>query len=94
MTTSGAPSHTVELETNHFQASWSSAEALNGQRQSGTGKQRKYTDCSGTQQDLLRQKEMARLHGQAFGLSVTRYKVEMCMGMGFPMGPGIPWEWE
>ena len=30
--------------------------------------------------------------GQAFGLSVTRYKVEMCMGMGFPMGPGIPWE--
>jgi len=20
--------------------------------------------------------------------------LEMCMGMGFPMGPGIPWEWE
>ena len=20
------------------------------------------------------------------------YKLEMCMGMGFPMGPGIPWE--
>ena len=20
------------------------------------------------------------------------YIVEMCMGMGFPMGPGIPWE--
>jgi len=20
------------------------------------------------------------------------YTVEMCMGMGFPMGPGIPWE--
>jgi len=20
------------------------------------------------------------------------YKVEMCMGTGFPMGPGIPWE--
>jgi len=27
----------------------------------------------------------------------TGYKtptLEMCMGMGFPMGPGIPWEWE
>ena len=21
-------------------------------------------------------------------------EVEMCMGTGFPMGPGIPWEWE
>jgi len=20
--------------------------------------------------------------------------LEMCMGMGFPMGTGIPWEWE
>jgi len=23
-----------------------------------------------------------------------RYIVEMCMGMGFPVGTGIPWEWE
>ena len=22
------------------------------------------------------------------------FRVEMCMGMGFPMGLGIPWEWE
>ena len=21
------------------------------------------------------------------------FTLEMCMGMGFPMGPGIPWEW-
>jgi len=29
---------------------------------------------------------------------VLQYKfhftLQMCMGMGFPMGPGIPWEWE
>ena len=29
--------HTPELETNHIQASWSSPEALDGQRQGGSG---------------------------------------------------------
>ena len=26
------------------------------------------------------------------GLTGPTCKLEMCMGMGFPMGPGIPWE--
>jgi len=25
-------------------------------------------------------------------MSVASSELEMCMGMGFPMGPGIPWE--
>jgi len=24
--------------------------------------------------------------------SLAAFKVEMCMGMGFPVGPGIPWK--
>ena len=44
--------------------------------------------------------------GLPFDLKCRRYTVEMCMGMGFPMGQGIPceshgngnktqnWEWE
>jgi len=27
-------------------------------------------------------------------LKCVRVKLEMCMGMGFPVGMGIPWEWE
>ena len=69
------PPQTVELETNHFQASWSSLDTLDGQRQSGSGKERKYTECCGMQQDLFREKEVARLHRQAFGLPVMWHKV-------------------
>ena len=69
------PPQTVELETNHFQASCSSLDAPDGQRQSGSGKERKYNDCCGMQQDLFREKEVAGLHRQAFGLPVIRHKV-------------------
>jgi len=60
---------------------WSSSEVLDGQRQSCSGIQRKYTECCGMQQDLLRWKEVVRLLRQTFGLPVTQYKVQK-VGIG------------
>ena len=64
---------TVEMETNHFQTSWSSSEALDIQRQSGSGKTEGVHCPLWNTKNILKQKEMMRLNRP---VHCTRYNVQ------------------
>jgi len=66
MTCGSQPESTTGQPSGH-QATVACRTQTLGQRQSGNGKWRKYTDCCGTQQDLLRQEV-----GQSVGRSVRQ----------------------
>ena len=79
----------VKINALNFELSWQQTHKhthkstdrtdYNTLRRSAQCKERKYIDCSGTQ-DLLRQEKVARLHIQAFGLPVTWCKLQVVVG--------------